>query len=92
MKNRNHVLGQTEALPATRAHGIHMPLVEMYGCRRVLVEWHQGVISYDTQQIHVKSCLGVLCISGEGLQLCRMCREQLVITGKISDISIKRSN
>ena len=91
MKYRNYFLGRSDALPAAQSRGVHTPLLEMYGCRRVLIEWHQGVVSYDTQQVHVKTGVGILCVTGEGLQLCRMCREQLVITGKITDISVKRS-
>lgn len=73
----------TEAIPG-------MPLVEIVGCRRVLVENHKGISMYGCKEIHVNVSYGQLCICGEGLELARMTNKQLVITGKIDSISICR--
>ena len=69
-----------------------IPLIEICGCRRVLVENHQGVIAYDENEIQIRVRYGVIRISGQTLQLCRMCREQLVIMGQIDGVSLKRSS
>jgi len=86
MKNRKDFLAQsTHPLPG-------IPLVELCGCRRVLVENHQGVIAYNDNEIRIRVRYGVIEISGQTLRLCRMCREQLVIMGQIDGVSLRRSS
>lgn len=73
----------TESIPG-------MPLVEIYGCQRVLVENHNGVTMYGNNEIRVKVSYGQLHICGSGLELARMSKQQLVITGQIEGISLCR--
>ena len=65
-------------------------LVEIAGERRVLIERHCGVIEYGRQQICVKVKFGVVCITGQGLELTRMTKEQLIISGCISCVKLER--
>ncbi len=74
---------QTEAVPG-------MPIVEICGRQRVLIEHHQGVTEYSREKIQVKMRYGCLCICGYGLELARMNGDQLVIHGRIDGISIIR--
>lgn len=67
-----------------------VPVVEIAGCNRVLVERHQGVLAYSDESIEIRESYGVLCISGEDLQLREMTREQLAIIGKIRNLEIRR--
>lgn len=64
------------------------PLVEIVGEGRVLVENHQGVTAYSCSEICVKVKYGCLCICGNELQLARMSKHQLVITGRIRGVSL----
>jgi len=64
------------------------PLVEIVGEERVLVENHQGVTAYSCHEICVKVRYGSLSICGNGLQLARMSRNQLVVTGRICGVSL----
>lgn len=73
----------TEAIPG-------MPLVEIVGCRRVLIENHKGISMYGRNEIHINVSYGQLCVCGVGLELARMTNKQLVITGQIDTISICR--
>ena len=66
------------------------PLVELYGDNRLLIERHGGVVQYQGEEICVKVPYGILCVIGSGLELARMCRDQLVITGKIDGLKIMR--
>lgn len=75
-------------LPSETLPGI--PLVEIIGDRRVLVENHCGVVAYGCHEVRIKVSLGVLSIIGSGLQLARMSKQQLVITGRMDGISILR--
>ena len=64
------------------------PLIELCGNSRVLVENHQGVAMYTTEQICVRVKFGEVCIRGQHLRLCHMQGQQLVIQGQIGEISL----
>ena len=72
-----------EALPG-------VPLIEIAGDRRVLIERHDGVIEYGRECIRVCVRYGTLCITGNDMELTQMTREQLIISGKIDGIQILR--
>lgn len=65
-------------------------IVELAGDRRVLIEHHFGVIQYCPERIGVKVKYGQVLICGCGLELTRMTREQLVISGRIDTVSLLR--
>lgn len=73
----------TESVPGTS-------LVEIYGYRRVLIENHKGVSMYGCKEICVKVSYGQLRICGSGLELARMTKQQLVITGQIDSLLLCR--
>ncbi len=66
------------------------PLLELYGEDRVLVENHSGITEYGKEKIQVQVRYGAICVCGEGLRLCKMQGQQLVIMGKIQTISLIR--
>lgn len=67
-----------------------VPVVELAGDGRVLIERHGGVTEYSRERIGVKVRYGTVCVCGCGLELTRMTREQLVISGRIDCIQIHR--
>ena len=67
-----------------------LPLVEIYGQERVLIENHQGVTQYGRESICIKVRFGQIRISGCELELARMTKGQLVITGRIDGVSLFR--
>lgn len=75
----------TEAIPG-------MPLIELYGDRRVLIENHCGVLEYSDRTIGVKVEFGQICISGCSLKLALMSRERLIISGKIVAVHLLGRN
>ena len=78
---------------ATDLEGEVLPgqaVVELLGDCRVLVEHHCGVTEYGREQIRVRMKYGFLCIQGHGLELVRMCADQLVITGRIDGVQVIR--
>lgn len=66
------------------------PLVELAGDRRVLIENHRGVTQYGREKICVKVKFGQVAVCGCGLELARMTKEQLVISGRIDSVSLIR--
>ena len=67
-----------------------MPLVELAGDRRVLIENHKGVTEYSREKIRVQVRYGQLCVCGGGWELAMMSKEQLVICGRIDSVSLIR--
>ncbi len=67
-------------------------VVEITGENRVLIEHHCGVREYSRERIGVKVKYGMLQVCGSCLELRCMTREQLVISGKIDCIVLKRRN
>ena len=67
-----------------------LPLVEIAGTKRVLVENHQGVIGYSPEEIQIKVTYGVLSVMGCGLSFMQISRDQLVISGQINGIILLR--
>lgn len=67
-----------------------LPLVEITGDCRVLVERHRGVIAYEKDLVRVKVSFGQIIVCGCGLELTQMTRNQLVISGRIASVSVQR--
>lgn len=64
-------------------------LAEIYGCDRLLVELHRGILGYGTQCIRIAATYGELVVEGEDLRLCCMSRSQLVIRGRIQSVTME---
>lgn len=75
-------------LPGEPLPGV--PVVELAGDRRVLIERHGGVTQYSRERICVKVRYGQVLVCGCDLELTRMTREQLVISGRINGIQLLR--
>ncbi len=75
---------QAEPLPG-------LPLVEIAGDRRVLIEQHCGVTEYGRCRICARVKFGAVVISGSGLELTRMTPQQLIVTGRIDGVHLERS-
>lgn len=67
-----------------------MTIAELAGDRRVLIEGHRGVTEYCRERVTVKVGYGWLCITGCGLELRQMSKQQLVISGRIDGICLRR--
>ena len=75
-------------LPGEPVPGV--PVVEIAGTERVLIEHHQGVTEYGCSRIRVKVRYGAVCVSGSSLSLKRMTDRQLIICGKIGNVQLER--
>lgn len=67
-----------------------VPIVELAGSHRVLVENHLGVIQYSTEKIGIKMKYGQMQICGCGLTLEQMTKVKLIVTGRIDGICLLR--
>jgi len=67
-----------------------LPLIEVAGDRRVLIENHCGVTEYGRERICVKVKMGAICVCGQCLELTKMTKEQLIISGRIQSVELMR--
>lgn len=67
-----------------------VPIIEVTGDNRVLVEHHLGVVVYEPIEIMVRVRYGRIQILGEQLTLAQMTKERLVIRGRIHAIQLER--
>lgn len=74
---------QEESIPA-------LPLVEIAGDRRVLIEHHCGVTHYGRERIVVQVKFGQIAVSGDCLELTKMTAQQLIISGCIYGVELQR--
>lgn len=91
MKNGRNVMNllttvtdlQEEPLPG-------IPLMEIAGDQRILVENHMGIMEYGTETIRIRVKYGQVCVQGTGLEICKMCKGQLVIRGRLDSVQLFR--
>lgn len=69
-----------------------IPIVELAGDKRVLIENHRGVTEYRADRICVAVSYGWIHVEGVCLEICRMTANQLVICGNIQKVSLERRN
>lgn len=90
MDKRNLIQRMTERMDLAGEPIPGQSLVEIAGECRVLIENHLGVTEYSRERIGVKVKFGKLTVCGSCLDLSRMTREQLVITGRIDCVTLHR--
>lgn len=66
------------------------PLVELVSYGRVLIENHRGVMQYGDTEICIRVSYGCIRVCGRELQLMRMNRQQLIISGCVDSIHLRR--
>ena len=67
-----------------------IPLLELSGDDRVLIENHQCVNSYSPEEIVVRVAFGCIRLEGSALVLACVGKDQLVVHGKVDRISLER--
>lgn len=91
MKERRNFLDQLSAAADLRDEAIPgLPLIEIMGDQRVIIEHHCGVTEYGCNQICVKVKQGTVSVIGSKLELALMTKEQLIITGCIEGVKLTR--
>lgn len=68
-------------IPADAVAG--MPRIELLGDRELRMEYHKGILSYGTDEIHISGGKLVVRVKGEGLELKSMNPTELLIAGQI---------
>lgn len=65
-----------------------LPIIELFENQRLIIENHLLVADYTTEQICVSLSYGDLHIAGKNLQIARLTKDKLVITGSIYQLTL----
>ncbi len=77
---------ETFDLPADALAGL--PKLELVGDGELRVENHGGILAYGREEIHISGGIYMIKISGQELELRAMTGIELLITGKITQITL----
>lgn len=73
-------------LPADAVAGV--PRLELVGDRELRVENHKGILAYGREEIHISGGVYIIKVVGQELELRAMTGLELLITGKITQITL----
>ena len=73
-------------LPADAVAGV--PRRELVGDGELRVENHKGILAYGREEIHVSGGIYLIKVMGQELELRAMTGLELLITGKITQITL----
>ncbi|USF25708.1 hypothetical protein N510_000620 [Firmicutes bacterium ASF500] len=73
-------------LPADAVAGV--PRLELVGDRELRVENHKGILAYGREEIHISGGVYIIKVVGQELELRAMTGLELLITGKVLQISL----
>ena len=90
MKTGNMLRGLTERAGLYGEPLPGVPLLELSGDDRILIENHKCVNSYSPEEIAVRVSYGCVRIRGRALVLACVGKDHLVIHGKVDSIAVER--
>lgn len=68
-----------------------LPIVELAGNSRVLIEHHKGILEYGRERIVIKMAYGSICIQGKRLEISEINGVKVVIFGRIDCLSLQNA-
>ncbi|GAB6138337.1 sporulation protein YqfC [Halanaerobaculum tunisiense] len=66
---------------------LNLPRISLIGNLKLQVENHRGIIKYTPELIKIRAYRGSLLITGKELIIDQLREEEIIVMGKISDIS-----
>lgn len=67
-----------------------VPIIEIYGNRRVLIEGRCAVTQYGATCVRLRNRIGVVSICGCGLSMAELSPNRMIVTGSIEGVSIMK--
>lgn len=58
------------------------------GSRRILIENHTGIRDFSDTAVTLSTANGALCVRGNGLTLCEVRRNALIVRGEIRQVEL----
>ena len=66
----------------------NVPRLELVGDGELRIENHRGILAYSSQEIHVSGGIFLIKITGECLEVRAMTGMELLITGRVEQITL----
>ena len=82
---------KSNGMELTHNYGYRLPLVEICGRRRVLIENYDSVLGYGEQEIIIKVNFGCIDIQGNNMKIRKLCKEKMVVSGEINAVVFRGS-
>lgn len=67
-----------------------IPIMEIYGDRRILIEGQCAVIQYGLNCIRLRNQCGIVSVCGCDLCMAELSSDRLVVTGRVESVSITK--
>jgi sporulation protein YqfC len=80
-----------DALELQHDVALNLPVLHITGFERLLMENHRGLLEYGRNKIRIASTAGTVEIAGEGLAIKSVGRDEVLITGSITNVLINHS-
>lgn len=81
-----HILKVADLPQELDAHRFYL---QWYGIDACLVEQHRGILCFDAKAVRLATDQGVLCISGDSLELEALTDSRAKITGQLEAVRIE---
>lgn len=93
-------MGKLNDLKAKIADGLEiseevateLPKVSVVGKRKIIIENHKGIISFDKLLVKIASSLGVIVITGDGFEVLFMGDNTIIIAGNFHSLNYGEEN
>ena len=66
---------------------LNTPFININGDREFVVENYKGIIEYEAEVVRVNTSIGIISIVGARLEIKSITDDELLVSGKISNIS-----
>jgi sporulation protein YqfC len=80
-----------DALELQHDVALNLPVLHITGGERLLMENHRGLLEYGRNKIRIASTAGTVEIAGEDLAIRSVGRDDVLITGNITNVLINHS-
>jgi len=78
----------SEALELPKDLVLDLPKIVMIGNIQMNITNHKGIIEYTQEVLRVNSSIGIIKVSGSGLELKTILSEEIIVKGNIEKVEI----
>lgn len=68
---------------------INLPIINMAGNQKMVIENHEGIVQYTDSQISIKIKKSLLIVEGVELKILQYAKDEIMIKGKIITIKFQ---
>lgn len=69
---------------------LDLPKITIIGRVQVYLENHRGLVAYEPGEVKIRSTIGLIVITGQGLKIASAAPEAVVIDGRLDGLYIEK--